>query len=137
MVILDTNIIIDHLRQRKNQAESALMTIAKTNSKQALALSLISIQELYEGRSMRYEQQEQYLLAIISPLKILPYTYEVAQLAGEIARDVGRPIELADAATAATAILNGATLLTLNKKDFIGIERLVLEEDAKKATRGR
>ena len=69
---------------------------------------------------------EQYLLATISPLKILPYTYEVAQLAGEIARDLEFPIELADAAIAATTILNGGTLLTLNKKDFSGIKELLI-----------
>lgn len=87
---------------------------------------MITIQELYEGRSTKDEQKEQLLLATISPLKILPYTYEVAQLAGEIARDLSKPIELADAAIAATAIVNGAQLFTLNKKDFSKIKDIDL-----------
>lgn len=124
MVILDTNIIIDHLRLEQKQKSSQLMKIAKQKQKEVLALSLISVQELYEGRSTQDSQKEQYLLATISPLKILPYTYEVAQLAGEIARDLNRPIELADAAIAATTILNGSSLLTDNKKDFTGIKNL-------------
>jgi len=36
------------------------------------------------------------------------------------------PIELADAGIAATAIVNGCELFTLNKKDFKGIEGLKL-----------
>ncbi|SRR6266568_1891345 len=125
MVVLDTNVIIDHLRLGGEQ-DSQLMNIAKEKPKEVLAISLVSVQELYEGQSTQDDQKEQYLLATISPLKILPYTYEVAQLAGEIARDLDRPIELADAAISATTILNGASLLTLNKKDFNGIENLQL-----------
>lgn len=128
MVILDTNIIIDHLRLQQANQDSQLMRIAKQKPKEILALSLISVQELYEGRSTKDSQKEQYLLATISPLKILPYTYEVAQLAGELARDLNRPIELADAAIAATTILNSSSLLTLNKKDFTTIKDLQFTE---------
>lgn len=126
MVVLDTNIIIDHLRLQKKGQDSELMKIARLKPKEVLALSMISVQELYEGQSTKDENMEQYLLATIAPLKILPYTYEVAQLAGEIARDLDRSIELADAAIAVTTILNGGVLLTLNKKDFLGIKDLVI-----------
>lgn len=126
MVVLDTNIIIDHLRLQKTEAESKLMQIARQKPKETLAISIISVQELYEGRSTKDEHKEQYLLATISPLKILPYSYDIAKLAGEIARDLERPIELADAAIAATAILNGCSLTTSNTKDFVGIPRLQL-----------
>lgn len=61
-----------------------------------------------------------------SPLKILPYTYEVAQLAGQIAIDLDQPIELADAAIVATTILNGASPQTINRKYFIDIKNLQL-----------
>ena len=92
--------------------------------KESLAVAMITIQELYIGTSTTNEQAEQLLLATITPLKILAYTYEIAQLAGEIARDIKRPIEFADAAIAATAIVNGFQLATLNKKDFAQIEGL-------------
>jgi predicted nucleic acid-binding protein len=123
MVILDTNIIIDHLRQKDN-GESLLMKVAQRTVKENLGLSVISVQELYEGRSTKNRQQEEYLLATITPLNLLPYTYEVAEMAGKIARDIAAPVGLADAAIAATAIVNGASLLTLNKKHFIGIKDL-------------
>lgn len=124
MVILDTNIIIDHLRLNQ-QKSSYLMDLAEITPKEVIALSVISIQELYEGLSTRDANKEQFLLATISPLKIIPYSYEIAQLAGKIARDSNDPIELADAAIAATAIINRAQLYTLNSKDFekiIGLE---------------
>ncbi|KKT74115.1 MAG: hypothetical protein UW86_C0014G0010 [Microgenomates group bacterium GW2011_GWA1_Microgenomates_45_10] len=124
MVILDTNIIVDHLRLREGNEDSQLIAIVKKNPKESLAISMITVQELYEGKSTKDSQKEQFLLATISPLKILPYTFEVAQLAGGIARDLNWPIELADAAIAATAVLNGCQLATLNKKDFDGIEKL-------------
>ena len=124
MVILDTNIIIDHLRTREK--ESSLVLLLKTRSKDEFAISILTIQELYEGKSTRNENLEQKLLATISPLKILPYTFDVAQLAGQIARDEKPSIELADAAIAATAIINGSLLFTLNKKDFRGIKNLEL-----------
>lgn len=125
MILLDTNIIIDHIRQPQEK-ETALMSMAKKNPKEELALSVISVQELYEGKSTRDEDKEEYLLATISPLKVLPYTYETAQLAGEIARDLKSPIEFVDAAIAATAILRGASFLTVNKKHFSGIRELDL-----------
>ncbi len=123
MVILDTNIIIDHIRQPEAK-DTHLMKIAQKVAKENLAISVITIQEFYEGRSTRNKEMEEYLLATISPLKILPYNYEVAQLAGEIARDLNQPIELADSAIAATAIINGAFLFTLNKKHFRNIKEL-------------
>lgn len=123
MVVLDTSILIDHLR---TDGKGKLLKIAKEIPQQSLAVSVISIQELYEGTSTRNRQKEKDMLATISPLKILPYTYEIAQTAGEMARDLKRPIELADAAIAATAISNGASLATLNTRDFADIPDLEL-----------
>jgi predicted nucleic acid-binding protein len=104
------------------------MKLVQDKPKETLAISMLSVQELYEGKSTRVSQKEQYLLATISPLKILPYTYEVAKLAGQIARELERPIELADASIAATAIHNGGSLSTINIKDFINIKGLKLVE---------
>lgn len=124
MVILDTNIIIDHLRQPFKK--SKLRQLEEKISVKDLAISIITIQELYEGKSTLDEIQERTLLETINPLKVLPYTYEVAQIAGELVRDLGRRVEFPDAAIAATAILNKASLFTLNKKDFKGIKNLEL-----------
>ena len=126
MVVLDTNIIIDHLRQSPNK-ETLLKSIARKTQKEDLAISVLTVQELYEGKSTRDEEKEAYLLATIIPLRILPYTYEVAQLAGKIARDAKHPLEFSDAAIAATAITYGASLLTLNRQHFTSIPELEIE----------
>lgn len=123
MVVLDTSIIIDHLRQTGTKA-SYLEKLLKKDKRQSLAISVISIQELYEGQSTKDKHKEEKLLATISPLRILPYTFEVAQKAGEIGRDLDHPIELADCAIAASAIIYGYQLLTLDKKHFQGIKEL-------------
>src|SRR3990167_4753302 len=123
MVIIDTSIIIDHLRQPANR--SRLLWFLKKHHKETLGISIISIQELYEGQSTLDEEKEKDLLATIAPLKIFPYTYEVAKKAGEIAQDLARAIELADATIAATAIIENANLFTLDKNDFKGIKNLI------------
>ncbi|MBU1015070.1 type II toxin-antitoxin system VapC family toxin [Patescibacteria group bacterium] len=123
MVVLDTNIIIDHLRQEPGK-ETKLKKLARSRSKNELALSVVTVQELYEGQSTREAETERALLATISPLRILPYTFEIAQQAGKIARDSKRVLELADALIAATAISYGAQLATLNIKDFQDIPGL-------------
>lgn len=125
MVVLDTDIIIDHLRQAHDK-ETLLMKIAKKISKENLAISVISVQELYEGQSTKEEDKENSLLATITPLRILSYDYETAELAGQIARDNEQPIEFADAAIAATVITSGGSLATLNQKDFEKIKDLEL-----------
>ncbi|MGD9129674.1 MAG: PIN domain-containing protein [Candidatus Woesebacteria bacterium] len=125
MVIFDTNIIIDHLRI-SGKKKSLLLQFAEKSPKESFAISMLTVQELYEGQSTRDSDKEAALLATISPLKILTYNYEIAKLAGKIARDLKRSIELADAAIAATVIMNNAELLTLNAKDFRGIKGLEL-----------
>ena len=101
-----------------------MQKIEKVFAKGSLAISIVTIQELYEGRSTQNKEVEAYLLATISPLQILPYSFEIAQKAGEIARDSTRSIELADAAIAATTLQYNAQLATLNKKDFQEIPEL-------------
>lgn len=125
MVILDTNIIIDHQRQPKG-ADTWLKRLFQEFGNEQLSISVISVQELYVGRSVKEKDREQELLMIINFPEILPYSFDIARLAGELTRGLNRPISFPDAAIAATAIINGAKLATLNKKDFRGIKDLEL-----------
>lgn len=127
MVILDTNIIIDHLRRFSlSSEESNLMKVLKNEGRDSLYLSIISIQELYEGKSTKNESKLQQMLSILAPLTLLNYTSEIAELAGKIARDLKNPIEFADAAIAATCIFNDSKLFTLNTNHFKNIQDLEL-----------
>lgn len=125
MVVLDTNVIIDHLRQSPKKL-TYLKQLVKKHNERNLVISVITIQEIYEGKSIAEKDKEEKFLSTISYLKILPYTFEVAKLAGEIARDSSNAMDLADAAIAATAIINGYSLFTNNKKDFVNIKNLQL-----------
>lgn len=124
MVVLDTNIIIDHLRRSSDN--STLSELSKKYGREEIGISVISIQELYEGRSTRDPARENQMMSLIGLLNILPYDFQVAQLAGKIARDGKELIDLADAAIAATTIINEAELYTLNKKHFRSIPNLKL-----------
>lgn len=127
MVILDTNVIIDHLRQH-GRADTQLLRITAVIPLAELAISVISIQELFEGRSSKDREKQNVLYSVIAPLTTLPHTTEVARRAGEIARDSETPIEFADASIAATAMVLGAKLFTLNVKHFRNIPDLQLYE---------
>jgi predicted nucleic acid-binding protein len=63
---------------------------------------------------------------VLELYQLMPYNYEIAKLAGEIVRDNKNLVEFPDAAIAATALVNEAELLTLNKKHFAGIKGLEL-----------
>lgn len=123
MVIFDTNIIIDHLRQLKG-SPSLMLRLIESNPHEQFAISILSVQELYEGKSTREEMKEQLLLSTLSSFQVLPYTYAIAQMAGKIARDSETAIEFTDAAIAATAIVHNAQLSTLNRKHFLKIANL-------------
>lgn len=125
MVALDTNIVIDHLRCQ-GKKKSALDWLNQQFSRDEMGISMVTIQELYEGESTLDPDREEELVVLVGSLKIFPYSYEIAKKSGEITRDLGRkrPIEIPDAAIAATAIVNHCQLATLDKTDFAGIDGL-------------
>ncbi len=123
-VVIDTNIIIDHLRLIRE--EQSLFEICVEDPKIDPLISTTTIQELFVGQSSLNEEQEIKIKKILGSIKIVDITAEIAQLAGQIMRDTKASVQFADAQIAATAILNKAKLLTLNKKDFQGIKNLKL-----------
>lgn len=123
MVVLDTSIIIAHLREK---TKNSLLRRLAIKHKNQMAISVITLQELYEGQSTRDKIKENYMLSILTPLKILPYTEEVAKLAGVLARDNQTLADLADLAIAATAMVYKTPLATLNTKHFSSLKDLDL-----------
>ena len=123
MVILDTNIIIDHLRQPDR---SILLSFLNRQPQSEIFISTITIQELYIGQSTKNPAKEEMLQNIVNPLHLIPLTFPIAKLAGILIRDTQKPLTFADAAIAATAITNHLPLLTLNSKDFTSIPDLKL-----------
>lgn len=126
MVVLDTNILIDHLR--RPTGASVLSQFVRKHPNEELAISVITIQELYEGKSTAVEKRERDMLVSLAPLKILGYSREIAETAGKICRDTTKKYDFPDAAIAAGCLVNHCSLATLNKKDFTGINGLEMVE---------
>lgn len=124
MVVVDTSILIDYLRRPLEK--TPFKEFIKQNPAEKLSISILTIQELYAGKSSKESKKETFFLKIISKMEILSYTHGIAKLAGELTRDYNTNLEFPDAAIAATAVLNKAKLFTLNKKDFKGIKKLKL-----------
>lgn len=125
MVVVDTNVIIDHLRMRR-KGESALVRLKKVRTDEKTAISLLTIQELYEGKSISNIDREKEMRSVLIDFEVLPYGVEIAKKAGEINRGFVHPRDAFDMAVAATCLINQYPLATLNKKDFVGIEGLEL-----------
>lgn len=125
MVIIDTSLIIDHLRQ-KTSKDTHLASLSLKYPNDELTISTITIQEIFAGKSSSYKKPLEKIATTLSNLSTVDYSLEIARLAGTIARDSKRTLQFADTAIAATAIHYGASLATLNTKDFKGIPGLKL-----------
>ena len=111
-ILLDSNILIDYLRNRTEAIEylEHLTAVPK--------VSAITIAELYAG--VREGSERQILDEIAKDLVVIAITSEIAIKGGLFRRDYLRShrLELADAIIAATSVVENATLVTLNKKHF-------------------
>ena len=121
-VLIDTNIVIDHLRQTSS-GKSLFEKICENTDIEPI-ISTTVIQELFAGQSSKRTDQETKIRRVLQKLMIVPIEPKIAEAAGQIMRDIKPQIQFADAQIAAATLLNGAGLLTLNKKDFQGIPDL-------------
>jgi predicted nucleic acid-binding protein len=114
-VLLDTTVLIDTLRNR-NQRRQLLAGLVVSGH--ALAVSTISIAEVYSGVRAGEEQATHTLLV---NLNWIPVSGAIAERAGRLKaafRSQGQTRSIADMIVAATALENGCTVATDNRKDF-------------------
>lgn len=123
VILLDTNIIIDHLRQ-PNLTDSILSHLSLKYQSGELTISTITIQEIFAGKSTKQQKPLEKVATTLSNLEVVEYSIEIAKTAGILTRDSKTNLQLADAAIAATALHYDASLATLNTKDFRGIPNL-------------
>lgn len=120
-ILIDTSILIDHLRLRSaagNGHPKKTIFERLVEKPYGVAISVVTIQELYEGQSSKRELENKRIEKLLEILDQYPVTPEIARSAGVISRDNDRSVGFADAAIAATAIVQGFQLFTLNSKHF-------------------
>jgi len=111
--LLDTDVLIDHLRGVP-EAKALLLELAAAGS---LAVSVITVAEIEAGtRDPEREQVEK----LLSSLPGLPVDTAIARKAGHYRTQYAKThgVLLPDALIAATAVLHGCKLYTLNSKHY-------------------
>jgi predicted nucleic acid-binding protein len=121
-VLLDSDILIDHLRGY----EPARQYLKRFEAGEMQGyLSIITVAELAAGQMRQAQEEEkvQQLLALFTPIAL---DFALAWRAGEIRRQYHT--RLADALIAATALSHYLSLSTRNLQHFTPIEGLRVEK---------
>ena len=126
--MLDTNTCIYIIKRKPSEV---IQRFKRTKISQ-IGISSITLSELLYGvsKSSKPEKNKVALVQFIAPLVILPYGDEAARYYGELRANLekhGTPIGSLDMLIAAHALSIACTLVTNNKKEFIRIPNLKIE----------
>lgn len=125
--LVDTDWVIDHF----NQVVGVTQRLQELQ-KEGLALSIISVAELWEGvhYSSDPKRSQSVLQEFLSGVAVLGIDEEICRLFGQLRGSLRRQGKLVgdfDLLIAASALRHNLTLLTNNRRHFQGIEGLRLE----------
>lgn len=123
-IIVDTSVIIDHLRGRSNQLVQ--LKDQSNIGKVRLFIPHIVITELYIGKEARNKAGREIIDGILKDLETVGFTVSSAKLSGELIRTYQQIPDPFDLIIAAIAIENEAQVATNNKKHFEQIRGLKL-----------
>lgn len=128
IVLLDTNVCVDLLRNRQLALRRRLERMRPSD----ICLSAITVAELWEGTaaSARPGFNETRLRKFLLALQVLPFddvaAYEYGLLANEL-RELGKSIDGMDLLIAAHALATGCVLVTANVRDFSRVPGLQVQ----------
>ena len=114
-VLVDTDVLIDFLR-----GYGPAVSFVDDHSDR-IVLSAIVVAELHAGaKGAKGEAEQTVLDKLLSVVRVVPLSGEIARLGGLYRRDYGpsHGTGLSDALVAATAFLENAALKTLNVKHY-------------------
>lgn len=127
LVAVDSSVLIDHFRGRSKAFLDLL--VLHDAKKIRLMLPAVVIFEIEKGKEMEKIESRERFYKTISFLERFGVNEEVAVLAGEAIRRGKILTDPVDAFIAATAVLAGAKLTTLNRRHFRSFPGLTLFED--------
>lgn len=114
MILVDTDVLVEHLRGR----QAAAVWLLDARSKGPLVISVVSVAELTGG--MRSHERAE-VTRLLAALRLRDVDEDVARRAGELRRTYRRShsgIALPDYLIAATAQQDGLELATRNLRHF-------------------
>lgn len=120
-VVIDSNILIDHLRDHSVTLDFIFNKLAGKKIKAYLPSVVAS--EIYSGKGTKESSQLQVTEQLLGRLEFVSANEEISKNAGLLVRD-NQGLGLADAIVAATALNLHAKLATRNTKDFDMIKGL-------------
>lgn len=126
-VVVDTDIIVDYLRQPRKKTLFKKLTQDKTLK---IILPAVCLTELYVGKSAAKPKEENGLKRTIRKTKLVLADKNISKRAGILIRNYPN-LYLADVLVAATALEKKALLCTLNKAHFENISNLKLFDHEK------
>lgn len=127
--LVDTNIISLFFKGHPQVVTNFQSYLAEYNF---INISIITYYEIVSGLKHRDAQKQlKRFLEFSSQNRILPLTQEVADVSANLyasLRKMGQPIDDIDLLIAGTAIANGLTVVTQNRKHFDRIVGLEVED---------
>ena len=128
MKCLDTNVLIDVLRNKHN----AERIISELDAEPRNATTTVNVLELFYGanHSENRVNNVEKVRFLLQRLDVFPLTLRASELAGELMATLaekGEIIEYRDAMIAGIVLETGATLVTRNKRHFARIPGIKLE----------
>ena|SRR3990167_1863909 len=122
MYLIDSDILIDHLRQKTSIVSSLSQISTDLN---LFHLSTLSEMEIWSGQSTKDLSIQKQITRLLSTFHKISPDSKICQLAGELRRDLN--LTPVDAIIAATAVVNNFILLTRNIKHYQSVKKIKIK----------
>lgn len=129
MIHLDTSFLVDLLREARRRQPAAAMAKLEELADEDLGISIFALCELEAGAacSKAPDEERRRMQGIVAPLAIAPVDAELAEHYGRLLADLrtrGLTISTMDLLIAASALADGAPLVTRNRRHFERVQGL-------------
>lgn len=128
MIHLDTSFAVDWIRERARGARGPAHAWIRQSGRQVLGISVFSLRELYAGAAAaNHPAREREAIGALEADVVAYPDERLAPLFGSMCAKLGRAghrLPAMDALIAASALLEGAALLTRNARHFARIPGL-------------